>query len=208
MKRIKLITTGILGLSLLAACGPLKNQTSNENDVAHKAFEKFVSGDTSLLDSSKDQWFVPEFSDEAFDYEYTFLDLDGDKTDELLIQMEDDPGAFNSVFHYADGKIVCWYSDSVEAICYSYPLKNGLMVEEYDYGDQISYDIYCYQSAGEKEPVNHLFVQEEFSNSDSESNIPEYKVMDKDVTKEDFEKELKESVTDYLLDRSDWKKIG
>ena len=204
MKNYKLIKISILSLSLLAACGSLKGAQGKDNTLAHEEYEKFIAGDMSLLDSSKDTWFVPDFSDETFDYEYTFLDLDGDKEDELLVQMENDPGAYNAVFHYADGKITCWYSDSVEMICYSYPLQNGTMVEEYDDGDQISYDIYRYLSTGEKEPVKHLFIQEEFTNSEADSNIPIYKIDDKDVSKEDFEKELKASVTDNLLDQTAW----
>ena len=206
-RKIRLITITILGLSLLAACSFSGKQTDKDNAIIHETYEKFLSGDMSLLDSSKDSWYVPNFPGEDLNFEYTFLDLDGDEKDELLVQVENDPGTYNSVFHYSEGNITCWSSDSVEAICYSYPLKNGLMVEEYDYGDQISYDIYRYLSSGEIENVKSLYVHEIFIDPEDAGNIPEYKVDDKDVTKEVFEKELKEDVTDNLLKQSAWKRL-
>ena len=206
LKMMKYSTMILLGLVALTACSSSDEQAIKENEYAHQAYDKFLSGDMSLLDSSKERWYVPDFNEDK-DFEYTLMDLDGDKRDELVVQVVDDPGSYNAVFHYEDGHISCWFSDSVEVVCFNYPLKNGLMCEEYNYAGSISYNVYRYLSTGETKPEKYLFIREEPAFPDEELTAPIYKIDEKDVTKEEFEKELNKTVTDHLLSRTAWKKI-
>ena len=203
MRKMKLTTLLVLCLGLMTACGAPSKQTNE----AIEAYQNFLKGDLSLIDKdSVESFFLTDLTDDdsRSEYEYTLIDLDGDDTKELLIQFIDDPGSYNSVFHYENGRIVCWRSDSLEMICYNYPLKNGMMVEEYDYDGSISYRIYHYLPTGETEDLNYLYIREEPSHLESSLNAPIYKIDDEDVCKEDFDKNLKELILDKMLDRSDW----
>ena len=59
-------------------------------------------GDRTLLAAG---WEVPDFQDARLEFEYTYLDLDGDGVVELLVQLQDDPCGYNAVFHF-DGEPV------------------------------------------------------------------------------------------------------
>ncbi|SKB89412.1 hypothetical protein SAMN06296386_10856 [Lachnospiraceae bacterium] len=202
-----LLTTTLICLCFLSSCSFAEKQGNKDNAPEYIAYNKLLFGDMSLLDESKEQFFVPDFSDGDFDYEYTFLDLDGDKADELIVQMENDPGGYNAVFHFENDHITCWFSDSVEMTCFDYPLQNGLMVEEYDYGGSISYHIFRYLSTGRSETVKTLYIREEPLNQDTSLATPIYEVDDKEVSKEAFEKELNESIIENRLDTTAWKKL-
>ena len=194
---------------VIGACGKEFNNTSKVDESAvHEIFEKFVNGDRSYLEEGwENNMFVPDFTgDEVFSYEYAFMDLDSDGTDELIIQMEDDPGAYNGVFHF-DGKYIqCWCSDSVEMTCYFVPLNDGLMVEEYDYAGSISYQVFRYLSNGERETVTNLFCREEPLGQDETEKCPYYEINDKEVSKEEFYKELEQQITSKYLEKSAWTK--
>jgi hypothetical protein len=95
----------------------------------------------------------------------------------------------------------------MEMICYSYPLKNGMMVEEYDYDGSISYNLYRYLPSGETEQIGSFFIREEPSSLEESLDAPIYKIDNKDVSKEEFEKELKEQVLDEMVGRNDWTKM-
>lgn len=179
---------------------------NNNNESAHKLYEQFLSGDMSVLkESSKERWYIPELTGKR-EYEYTLLDLDQDGIDELLVQSVDDPGGYNAVFHYEDEEIVCWDSDSMEMICYDYPLQDGLMVNEYDYGGSISYIVFQYLPTGETETVKTFFIREE-SMYGEPLDEPTYKIDDVEVTKDEFEEILNSDINGKRLDRSAWIKI-
>ena len=198
MRRFKHTVLLTLSLALLSACG-----TTNP-------YQNFLNGDLSQVDeASVESFFLKEMAsgDTRLGYEYLLMDLDGDGSQELLIQYVDDPGSFNAVFHYENDKIVCWCSDSMEMICYSYPLKNGMMVEEYDYDGSISYNLYRYLPSGETEQIGSFFIREEPSSLEESLDAPIYKIDNENVSKEEFEKELKEQVLDEMVSRNDWTKM-
>ena len=169
---------------------------------------KFALGDTSVLkDGQQEEWYIPDFQNDEFTYEYTLLDLDGDVKEEMIIQMENQPEGFSSVFHVEDNKVVCWFSDSLEQTCFDYPLDNGSMVEEYNYGGSITYTIFKYDATGETEPITELFVRED-NNGDESIKCPEYLIDGNEVSKEKFEQELKSQILDHQLDASAWTKIS
>ncbi len=185
-----------------------EEDSNNTNKYAHEAFQTLLGGDFNLLDlTTVDGIFVDDITENGWggNYEFIFMDLDGDEIDELLIQMVDDPGDFNAVFHYDNGQISCWFCDTLEYICYDYPLQNGTMVTEYDYGGGISYHVFNYLPTGDTEDVKYFYIKEEpYTDYDDPSDFPIYQIDNEDVTKEEFEKELNEYVLDEQMDRTDW----
>lgn len=222
-RRIYLILLPIMA-AMLSACGK-DEQVAKETDVVaegasedtdatfdvsdkEQLYVDFLKGDrTHMAEGWEEEWFIPDFTYKDDSYEYMFLDLDGDDEKELLVQMQDDPGSYNGVFHVEDGRIVCWESDSVEMICYQYPLKDGTMVSEYDYGGSISYALYKYASDGQTTRLTELFIREEPPANDAEADYPSYKVDDAEVDKEEFQQKLKELILDLMFDGSDWTKL-
>lgn len=171
-------------------------------------FDDFMNGDNSILiESQRDNYFIPSFKNDGNEYEYTYLDLDGDSIDELLIQMKDFSGGYNAVFHAQDNQIVCWNSDSIEMTCYDYPLKNGLMVNEYNYDGSCSYNVFQYDSNGNKQWLSYFFIRESNTFEDEGIECPIYKIGEDKVDKDEFEKELNGTIIYQKLDRTDWEKL-
>ena len=121
--------------------------------------------------------------------------------------MKDEPHGFSAVFDAQNGKVYCRGSDSVEMNCFEYPLDNGMMVSEYDYNGAVSYSIYSYDTNGETKHISELFIREEPPGNNIEVKYPDYRIDDKEVTKEEFEKERKELIYDHQLERTSWTAI-
>ena len=180
---------------------------SEENRI-HEAFFNFMNGDRSCLDEGwHNKAYIPDFKNDIFDYEYIFLDIDEDGADELIIQMENDPGGYNAVFNYDNGIIECWCNDSVEISCYSSPLKNGNMVLKYMYGNSTSYLVFKYNEIGVTEDIESLYIRESADFEDDESDYPQYQKNEQKTDKDTFENDLKELITDQEFERSDWTKF-
>lgn len=174
-------------------------------DKATQAYSALLSGDQSLVNNELIQWWIPDFrSNDILEYEYTYMDLDGDGMVELLVQMVDNPPGYNGVFHYADGELFCWNSDGMEGSCRDYPLIDGTMVRQYDYNGNSAYTIFCYLDNGEKEDIHYLFAREELVPEDSTEPCPYYAVDGEEVPKEVFEEQLKVMITDKVLSRELW----
>lgn len=197
MEIFEQITAILIGALISATCA-----TSGNTD---ELLIRFIDGDMSVLEENqKEEWFIPDFNDGSFEYEYTLLDLDGDGENEMIVQMKDEPQGFSAVFNAESGKVYCWGSDSVEMNCYEYPLDNGMMVSEYDYDGAVSYSIYSYEPDGECNHISELFIREVPASNNDTVKYPDYRIDDKEVTKEEFEKELKALIGDHKLDRSSW----
>lgn len=226
MKKIITVTiSAFLGMLLLAGCGkdanetePLagasdteeqtKQETPSPEEAALSAYSAFLSGDKALMDEEQQKiWWIPNFQDDGLDYEYTYLDLDGDSISELIVQMEDAPISYNAVFHFEDDKIFCWNSDAVEMTCYDYPLSDGTIVRQYNYNGSHSYTIYRYQKNGELVKISSLYVRDEYEPVDSSWPFPYYEVDEKEVDKTEFDKQVIASVLNKRLDRAVWTKI-
>ncbi len=191
------ITAILIGAMVAATCA--------QQGDADVLLLKYMEGDVSVLEENqKDEWFIPDFKDGSFEYEYTLLDLDEDGENELVVQMKDEPQGFSAVFNAENGKVYCWGSDSVEMNCFEYPLDNGMMVSEYDYDGSVSYSIYVYDTNGEAKHISELFIREVPASNNATVKYPDYKIDDKEVTKEEFEKEFKSLIDDHRLDRSSW----
>ena len=178
-------------------------------EAALAAYSAFLSDDRSLLkDAQLETWWIPAFSADSFSYEYTYLVVDGDGEAELLIQMEDDPCGYNGVFHFDGERLQCWNSDAVEMTCRDYPLTDGTMVRQYDYGGTRSYTLFRYRSAGEREELHSLFARDELVYEDSTLPCPYYETDGTEVDKAEFEARLDALVESNLLDRSSWTALG
>ena len=168
-------------------------------------YSKFLSGEITLLDETQsEKWYIPNFQDAVLKYEYTYLDLDEDGVLELLVQLVDDPCGYNAVFHFEKGKIFCWNSDAVEMSCRDYPLQNGIMVRQYDYAGTRTYDLFRYNSKGEREIICSLFARDELIQEDSSEQFPYYSINGNEIDKSEFDKQLNLLVIDKMLDSTVW----
>ena len=130
--------------------------------------------------------------------------MNGDGCSELLVQLEDDPCGYNGVFHYEEGRLYCWNSDSAEMSSRDYPLKDGIMVSQYDYAGTRTYTLFKYNADGSKANISTLFAREELHPEDSTEKCPYYAIDGIEVDKNEFDKKLNALVLDRLLERTEW----
>ncbi len=206
-----LIVCLLSSLLLLSACSeenivnpePAPNYTNKAAVI--EAYSDFMSGDRALLETTQgDVWWIPDFKDDIFEYEYTYMDLNKDGIVELIVQMVDDPSGYNAVFHYEDGKLFCWNSDSMEGSCRDYPLRNGTMVRQMDFNGTSSHAIFTYKSDGTMENETVFFARTELLPPDSSEPCPYYEVNGEEVDQSEYEEQLKALICDQLFERSDW----
>ena len=179
-------------LLALSGCGTGEQPGAASPEEQVKAIcTGFLEGNGVQLDEEQAaMWWIPNFQGSELRYEYTLLDLSGDGVPELLVQLAEDPGGYNGVFHAEDGKLYCWNSDAAEMTCLDYPLDDGTMVRDYTFGGTRSYTI-----------------REERIPEDSPESCPYYRVGETEVTRAEFETALQEQIGDHLLDRSAWNAI-
>lgn len=194
------------GVSSTAETEQSQQVVSSSEEAALTVYSSLLSGDMTLLeDTQTEQWWIPDFQDEGMDYEYTYSELDGDGTMELIVQMVDDPCGYNAVFHFENDKIFCWNSDAMEGSCRDYPLNDGTMVRQYDYNGTRSYTVFRYQANGKQQDISYLFAREVLIPEDSLEPCPYYKINGNEVNKAVFDEQLAALVTDRILERSAWK---
>lgn len=175
-------------------------QENIEKVCVRAAYERFLAGDMSLLEPER----LPSWWQASLlkgELEYTYLDLDGDGVEELLLQWIDEPGAYNGVFHYAGGRLYTWQHDEVEMVCWEHPLRDGTMVREYHLGSSSSYTLFRYQADGSREQVASLGFHSQWNDG---SGNRFYNVDGREVSQSEFEREVKRLVTDQTLDRGVW----
>lgn len=185
-------------LLLLLGCG---SPPLTPEEEAHAAYMALLAGDASLL-GDQAQYVEPYFSAFA-ELEYLLMDLDGDGTDELLVQWVEEPGSYNGVFHYENGAVAVWQNDGAELSCRDYPLRDGTMVRQYDYGGS-SFRLFRYLPGGETEDTALLYVRTAPDNDGDLRPYPYYEVDGKEVDEAAFKAVLEELVTDRLVPRGDW----
>ncbi len=175
-----------------------------EKNEVQEAYATLLAGVQSLVSMEEVVWWIPPFQGTTLEYEYTYMDLDGDGVVELLVQMVDNPSGYNGVFHYEEGKLICWQSDAMEMSCWDYPLADGSLVRQYDQSGNVSYTIFQYLSNGEMKVLYYLFAREELIDVNSTEPCPYYTINGEEVTKEMFEGQIKELITDKVLIRENW----
>ncbi len=200
-----------------AETGSLEQESSEEAlsqeraESAEAAYGAFLEGDISLFDDAQvDTWALDIWKDTILavgELEYTYLDLDGDGAEELLVQWIDEPGSFNGVFHYANNSLFCWQFDCVEMSSGDYPLKDGAMVSQYDYNGTSSYTIFRYRSDGSREELATLYIREELTDPEDTAPCPYYEVDGNEVDKSAFDQKLRQMILDQMLERGAWKKL-
>lgn len=182
----------------------------SEPITAKSAYEEFLAGDVSRFgESDISAWGLEGWQDvlSMGGLEYTYLDIDGDGEDELLVQYADDPGVFNGVFDCDGERLYCRQYDGAEGSCRDYPLRDGAFVRQYDFGGARTYTVFRYAPNGETVEIGSLFARDELSDSDSTDPCPYYAIAGEEVSAKEFDKRLKELITDNLLDSSAWTAI-
>ena len=186
----------------------LPEESREENEAvptAQQAYAALLAGDQTLLaEEDSAQWWVPAFGTDGLDYEYAYLDLDGDSSNELLVQMAGSPEGYNGVFHYEGGQLRCWNSDYAEGNCRDYPLRNGTMLRQYDLGGSCSYILYRYRSDGTLREVGRLFARESLMEGEDPAPCPYYEADGIELTKAEFDAALARQITDRLPDEDFW----
>jgi hypothetical protein len=204
MKKVILLILTVIFTFGTVGCATNKETTNN---AAKEAFSSFLSGDTTLLGAQVEEMGIPDFNDNILKYEYTYLDVNADGVVEMLVQLQDDPCGYNAVFHFDGKQIICWQSDSVEGACRDYPLKDGTMVQQYDYSGTRGYTLFRYNSKGEKVDISDMFARDELIYSDDASKCPYYEFDGAEVSKDEFDKKYKLLIQESMLKRDAWKAI-
>ena len=181
---------------------------TNLEQTARAAYFDFLSGDVSLVENKEVGQSWVDFYLPNSELEYAFLDLDGDDVSELLIQWIDAPEGFNAVFHYSNGTLYCWNFDSVEMSSRNYPLQNGTMVHQYDYGGTSSWTIFRYLPDGESDKIFDLFARYEVIYDNDTAPVPYYEIDGIEVDKVEVESELDKRITNQRLERSVWTAVS
>lgn len=173
--------------------------------TAEEAFKRFLSGDRTVLDpEQKRQGYFAGYLfglDYGFPYEYVMMDLDGDGTEELIVQGGDDLGDYNGVFHYESetGRVISWRDDAFESDRV-YPLSDGIMAKRWcDYTlAREFWIIFRYLSDGEEKEIKRLVCGDPSADiveaGLEERNYPWYEIDGVEITKEEFQKEYEESI--------------
>lgn len=175
----------------------------DEQIRARTAYEQFLAGDMSLLEPVEPGWAEHVALIFKMKLEYTYLDLDGDGVEELLLQCVDDPQSYNGVFHYAEGQLRCWQHDTEEMACRDYPLRDGTMVRQYETA-WISYTLFRYQKDGSEEKIVSLAA---YRKTPDAEDYALYEIDGEKVSMEEFQRQVKRLVTDQLLEREAWTRI-
>ena len=95
-------------------------------------------------------------------------------------------------------------SGTEQGSCRDYPLRDGTMVRQYDYGGTSSYTLFRYRADGGTEKLTDLFIRDELIYPDSADPCPYYEIGGMEVDKDTFEEQLKKMVADQRLESSDW----
>ena len=98
--------------------------------TAEEAYCAILQGDFSGLDSEDKEhyeelyrgWMPGQLSQNG--WEYALIDVDEDGILDLFVRMADSI-VMTGMFHWVEGRLVCWYWDEVEMTSYNIPLKNG-----------------------------------------------------------------------------------
>ncbi len=213
MKRIFPCFCLLAGLLVMAGCHntTASSQSNNGLEAAQAAYTAFLSGDISQFSASDTEtWGLTSWKETILaggNLEYTYLDLDGDGTDELLVQYVDSPEAFNGVFHYDGTALQCWQFDPMEGSNRDYPLQNGTMVRQYDSNGASTYTLFLYGTDGEPAYAGSFFSREELIPENSDLPCPYYEINGEETDKSTFEEQLNLLVTTQRLSRSDWTAI-
>ena len=182
---------------------------SREEIETRIAYEMLLAGDTSLFASEDlEHWGLENWRGVTLAYgdlEYLCMDLDGDGGDELLLQWVESPESYNGVFHYRDGRLSCWQNDGSEGNCRDYPLRDGIMVRQYDFNGTTTYTLFRYRPNGKTKELVLLVAREGTIDPESGEELPpSYEANGEPVEPDEFRGLLDSLVTGQRPDPSDW----
>ena len=182
--------------------------------TAKDAFKRFLSGDRTVLNPEQERrgGFAGYLTglDFGFSFEYVLMDLDGDGSEELIVQSGDDLGDYNGVFHFENvsGRVVSWRDDAFESDRV-YLLSDGSLAKRWtDYVAQREYwIIFRYLPSGEEEEIKR-FVHGDPSAYRIEAGLEEHdypwnEIDGGEVTSEEFQREYERSI--YNMRVTSWR---
>lgn len=229
MKFFKLCTCLALVLALLAGCkssgadgaetavysenaesGERSAQTEISGISAKEAYEKFLSGDVSLFtEEDLSTWGLDSWQSvlRLGGLEYICLDIDGDGSEELIVQYGGVPAVFNGTFDFDGENLICRHYDTGEGGSFDFPLNDGSMMRQYVFNGTQSYTVFRYDADGGITEFTNLFARTELIPEDSKEPCPYYEIDGKEVTLDKFRLGIKENIDDKMLDPSDWTEI-
>lgn len=184
-KRLIGVALATIAVLALAGCG---NKTVSDSD-SQSAFYDFLNGGYVTFD----EHFAKGFEMYKSDMEYLFLDLDGDKVDELILRANPGAGCWNFVFHYENGDIKCWHEDTMEETSVDYPLLNSTMVHEYSYGGSLLSKVYRFLPDGSTEEIIRFDLGEN-----------DYSINDNAVDKDEYYEKFSSYIEEQRVPDSMW----
>lgn len=184
-------------------CTPRNNDGTEA--TAKETFKRFLAGDRTVLDPEQKrlggfEGFLTGL-DFGFAFEYVLMDLDGDGTEELIVQSGDDIGDYNGVFHFENeiGRVVSWRDDAFESDRV-YLLSDGSLAKRWvDYSAGREYwTVFRYLPSGEEEEIKR-FVHGDPSAERIEAGLEEHyypwdEIDGVEVTREEAQREYEKSI--------------
>lgn len=119
------------------------------NNIEWEAFKTILSGDFSLIEDIEyrkhlETIYSWSIEDGKCTWKYILMDFNEDGINELFIQFSSE--CDSALFQYVEGEVKCVYIDRVEATCFILPLKDGRLLEEYNYWTAPSKTIYNFDN--------------------------------------------------------------
>lgn len=191
-----------------------KVKSTGKQTAVYKAYKNLLlNGKNSIVLNTPGniyKYFLKYVNANPDTYLFTLKDLNGDHIDELFIKdgKWDASYGYNSwVFSYNpnDKKIYNIIWDDIEGVCSYTPLKNGVLLQRYWYagGQSDSFTFYKLGSDNKGNKVKELnyFV------GDWE-DLPPYRIDQKEVTKEKWNKVLKSDFINNKISKNQWHKCN
>lgn len=178
------------------------------SETAKNCFLRLLEGRRTLLRNQAEGFFEALAQEESVNY--LFLDVDGDRMEELFVRT----AGYCYIFHASADGIYCWLAYPADEEAYVQPLTDGSLLYRTTYRMegvvQESYDIYRIQTGGKAARVNtlqHLQLDTDALQLDgqTESHIQEntYFVQDTFAEEQEWEQAVQE-MTALLIPTQDY----
>ncbi len=203
----------------------LEADTNQDGNDAWNAYRSILSGDFTLINeddykSEMEYLYKMDSQNGKCEWKYLLMDFNRDGSDELFIQLT--PNHDSALFRYEDGNVECIYIDDLEMNCFTQPLKEGKLLETYNYWIAPTKTIFELDS--ESKPVNqkrylsitvddYAYYKENYGEIINrypvitKAGVYYFQELDGNVTellKEDWERIQKE-IDEQIVAGSEWK---
>lgn len=156
MKKLTTLLAGALVIGLLGtAC------SQNPDKALEEAYKSITGGDFSGIEdpdyqSEMTMLYEAAHKDTGETWQYVLEDFNKDGQDELFIKLD---SSYNSaLFAYESEELVPIYVDDVEGKCFIEPLKEGRLLETYDYWTAPTQTIFTLDDQDQRVTHNQYFT--------------------------------------------------